>query len=375
MIPGSLTLLLLGLIGLLALTLLVLLLRQKGTDPLLARELGQLTADVRGLAQQQEAVRGEVTQTQITLAKVAEQVGQTTSAQATLAPSLSRLQESFQSTVSAAQTNLRQEISQTRELLGRLQAEEQERAKTLEATRESLLTLERVLAGSKSRGMAGENIVAAVLTQLPPSLREVNLTIGGKQVEFALRLPRGKYLPIDSKWTGAEDLKRLADVEDEATRRRLIQAIQRDVQKKVEEVTKYLDPEKTLRLGVVALPDAVYEQCLPVHAEAYRQGVILIGYSQAVPFLLSFLQLVLRFGTEVDTARLSGALADITDALGRIDKELEGRFANALTQLRNCREELASQLSRARQTTAQLLQGSEDALPGEVEPPSAPGLS
>lgn len=373
MIPGSLTLLLLGLVGLLAVTLLVLLLRPRGSDPLLARELGQLTADVRGLAQQQAAVRGDVTQTQLTLARVAELVGQTTSAQAALAQSLSRLQESFQSTVAAAQTNLGQEISQTREMLGRLQAEEQERAKSLEAARESLLALERVLAGSKSRGTAGENIVAAVLTQLPPSLREVNLKIGGNQVEFALRLPHGKYLPIDSKWTSAEDLKRLADAEDEATRRRLTQTIQRDVQKKVEEVTKYLDPEKTLRLGVVALPDAVYEQCLPVHAEAYRQGVILIGYSQAVPFLLAFLQLVLRFGSEVDTARLSAALADITDALGRIDKELEGRFANALTQLRNCRDELASQLARARQTAAQLVQPVDAALPPGPEP-DAPRL-
>ncbi len=359
---------------LLGLTLLILLFRQRGGDPLVARELGQLTADLRGLAQQQEAVRGEVGQTQLTLAKVAAEVSQTGVAQAALAKSLSDLQGSFQSTLTTAQTALGQEISQTREMLGRLQAEEQERAKSLEAARESLLTLERVLAGSKSRGMAGENIVAAILTQLPPALREVNLTIGGKQVEFALRLPRGRYLPIDSKWTGAEDLKRLAEVEDEAARRRLIQTIQRDVQKKVEEVTKYLDPEKTLMLGVVALPDAVYEQCLPVHAEAYRQGVILIGYSQAVPFLLAFLQLVLRFGTEVDTARLSAALGDITDALGRMDRELEGRFADALTRLRNCREELASHLARARQTAASLIQPTETSLPPGQESDTSPRL-
>ena len=374
MTTGSVALPLFLAVIVLAVTLCILLLRQKGGDSLVARELGQLTADLRSLAQQQEAVRGEVGQTQLTLAKVAEQVGQTTTAQTALAQSLSRLQESFQSTVTAAQTSLRQEISQTREMLGRLQAEEQERAKVLDAARESLLTLERVLAGSKSRGMAGENIVATILTQLPPELREVNLMIGGKQVEFALRLPRGKYLPIDSKWTGVEELKRLAEAEEEPTRRALLLTIQRDVRKKVEEVTKYLDPEKTLMLGVVALPDAVYEHCLPVHAEAYRQGVVLIGYSQAVPFLLAFLQLVLRFGSEVDTARLSAALADITDALGRIDKELEGRFANSLTQLRNCRDELASQLARARQTAAKLARPSEVALPGDEESDATPRL-
>jgi DNA recombination protein RmuC len=372
MSPGGAALLLASIVLLFGVALLVLLFRQRGGDPMVARELGQLTADLRGLAQQQEAVRGEVGQTQLTLAKVAEQAGQTTLAQAALAQSLSRLQESFQSTLTTAQSALGQEISQTREMLGRLQAEEQERAKSLEAARESLLSLERVLAGSKSRGTAGENIVAAILTQLPPELREVNLTIGGKTVEFALRLPRDKYLPIDSKWTSAEDLKRLGEVEDEAARRRLIQTIQRDVQKKVEEVTKYLDPEKTLRLGVVALPDAVYEHCLPVHAEAYRQGVILIGYSQAIPFLLAFLQLTLRFGTEVDTARLSAALTDITDALGRMDRELEGRFADALTRLRNSREELGAQLARARQNAAALAQPTEASRPARGESDSTP---
>ncbi len=372
MTTGSLALPLFLVVIVLAVTLCVLFLRQKGGDPLVARELGQLTADLRSVAQQQEAVRREASETQLLLAKVAERVRQTGDAQVTVSQSLSDLQKSLQSTLSTAQSTLHKEISDTREMVGRLQAEEQERAKSLEAARESLLALERVLAGSKSRGMAGENIVAAILTQLPPALREVNLTIGGKQVEFALRLPRGKYLPIDSKWTSAEDLKRLGETEDETIRRKLVQTIQRDVQRKVEEVTKYLDPEKTLMLGVVALPDAVYEYCLPVHAEAYRQGVVLIGYSQAVPFLLAFLQLVLRFGSEVDTAQLSAALADITDALGRIDKELEGRFANALTQLRNCRDELASQLARARQTAAKLAQPSEVALPGaeESEPPT-----
>ncbi len=68
-------------------------------------------------------------------------------------------------------------------------------------------------------------------------------------------------------------------------------------------------------------------------------------------------------GTKVDTARLSAALGDITDALGRMDREIEGRFADALTRLRNCREELASHLARARQTAASLAQATEMSLP------------
>src|SRR5438552_17659751 len=69
-----------------------------------------------------------------------------------------------------------------------------------EEARASLKRLEHVIAGSSSRGAAGENILEEALRHLPPEMLQRNVWVGGKVVELALRLPGGKLLPMDSKW-------------------------------------------------------------------------------------------------------------------------------------------------------------------------------
>jgi DNA recombination protein RmuC len=259
------------------------------------------------------------------------------------------VQESLTGNLATAQTHLRAEIAQTRELVAQMQAADQIREKHEQEAWEALRRLETVLTGTKSRGTAGENILATILAQLPPELRETNLTINNKPVEFALRLPHGRLLPIDSKWPALSALERLQETEDPILRKALVEEIQTEVKKKIREVTKYLDPDRTIRLGVLAVPDSVFDLCLDAHVEAFKQGIVIISYTQAIPYLLSLLQVVLRFGTEIDTARLSQALATIADALEKMDGEVDGRLSRAITQLQNSREEFKAQLSRARQ--------------------------
>lgn len=295
------------------------------------------------------------------LADLGEKVGELTGlvsstiqAQASLVQSLAQVQDSLQTNLATAQTNLRQEITQTREIIAQMKSAEEVRERIQREASEVLKRLEAIIAGTKSRGAAGENILSEALSLLPPQLRETNVRINNRVVEFAINLPRGKVLPIDSKWPALPVLEQLQGTEDPAQRKRLQEAIEREVNKKVEEAVRYLDPEKTIMLGIVAVPDAVYELCTRAHVEAYKKGIIIIGYTQAVPYILSLLQIILRFSSEVDTTRLSATLKVITDSLERMDKELEGRFAGALTQLKNSREELASQLARARQASASL---------------------
>jgi DNA recombination protein RmuC len=230
--------------------------------------------------------------------------------------------------------------------------------------------LETVLAGTTSRGIAGENILATILAQLPPELRETNLTINNKPVEFALRLPHGRLLPIDSKWPALSALERLREAEDPGLRRALAEEIQGEVKKKVREVTKYLDPDRTIQLGVLAVPDAVFDLCVDAHVEAFKQGIVIISYTQAIPYLLSLLQVVLRFGAEIDTARLSQALKTVADALERMETEVDGRLSRTITQLQNSREDLKAHLSRARQGVRGLRSEASPAeLPELTDPP------
>lgn len=337
----------------------------------LGTRVGQLSGEVQGVARTQEGLRSEVLQareqgqsalqqtaealtqrihqTQQALTSVTELVHRAVRTQELLAQSLTQVQESLTGSLTAAQQGLRTEIAQTRELVSQIQAADQIRETREQEGREVLKRLETVLAGTKSRGIAGENILAAVLLQLPPELLEINLTINNKPVEFALRLPHGRLLPIDSKWPALSALERLQDAEDPAQRKALVEEVQSEVKKKVREVVKYLDPHRTIQLGVLAVPDAVFELCVEAHVEAFKQGIVIISYTQAIPYLLSLLQVVLRFGTEVDTARLSQALRTIGDALEKMDVEVDGRLSRTITQLQNSREDLKGHLGRARQ--------------------------
>lgn len=337
----------------------------------LGTRVGQLSGEIQAVARTQETVRSEVVQTreqgqaavqqtaealtqrihqtQQALTSVTEAVHQTVRTQELLAQHLGQVQESLTGNLAAAQQGLRSEIAQTRELVAQIQAADQIREKHEREAWDVLKRLETVLAGTKSRGIAGENILGAILAQLPAELRETNLTINNKPVEFALRLPHGRLLPIDSKWPALSQLERLQEAEDPMLRRALADEIQAEVKKKIREVTKYLDPDRTIRLGVLAVPDAVFDLCVEAHVEAFKQGVIIISYTQAIPYLLSLLQVVLRFGTEIDTARLSQALTTIADALEKMDNEVDGRLSRTITQLQNSREDLKAHLSRARQ--------------------------
>ena len=108
-----------------------------------------------------------------------------------------------------AAQGIRGELGQAQRALAEVKALEQGRARQMEQAADSLRRLEAVVAGSSTRGAAGENILARALGQLPPDLLEINVAFGNKVVEYALRLPGGRYLPIDSKWTSVAPLERL----------------------------------------------------------------------------------------------------------------------------------------------------------------------
>jgi len=292
----------------------------------LTEKLSLLSAETQFVARQQESLRGQAQDTERVL----------------------------QASLASAQSSLRQEITQTRELVTQVKSAEEIRETAMRRALESLKRLEHVIAGTKSRGSAGENILGGILSQLPPELRETNLTINNKVVEFAFRLPNNKMLPIDSKWPSVAALERLAETDDPDLRRPLIETIQSEVRRKVKEAARYLDPERTIQLGVVVVPDAVFDLCFEAHVEAFKLGIMIVSYSQALPYLLSLLQVVHRFSAKIDQSRLSSALKTIADALERMEGEVEGRLAKSLTQLENSRGELRAQLSRARHGAAAL---------------------
>lgn len=291
-------------------------------------------------------------------------------------PAVDRLQQTIER-VAGAQEQLRLEVQKsreasllglagaTRELQGRLaqaqhalaevKAIEQARGSQLDRATDSLRRLELIVAGSGSRGAAGENILARALAQLPPDLVETNAAFAGRVVEYAVRLPGGRLLPVDSKWTSAADLERLetaAGAPEEYRRAR--EQVARDVRQRVREMAKYLDPERTLALAVLAVPDAVHAGVPETHGEGWREGVLVVPYSLALPFLLCLYRLAVRFGSAPDTEELTARVGQLAEGLRRMDEELEGRLSRALVQATNARDALRREVAGARHAADRL---------------------
>jgi DNA recombination protein RmuC len=238
--------------------------------------------------------------------------------------------------------------------LAEVKALEQSRARQLDRATDSLRRLETIVAGSGSRGAAGESILWRALSQLPPDLLETNAPFGGRVVEYALRLPGGRLLPIDCKWTSAGSLERLETTDDAIERRRLLDQVARDVRTRIREMARYLDPERTLSLAVLAVPDAVHAATLETHAEGWRNGVLVVPWSLALPFLLGLYRLAVRHGAVPETGEMRAGLERLTESLRRLDETVEGRLSRALVQLANARDDLRGELAVAQRTAHRL---------------------
>ena len=251
-----------------------------------------------------------------------------------------------------AAQGLRLQLGQAQRSLAELRGLEQGRADQAARSADSLRRLEHVLAGSASRGAAGESLLREALLALPADLLLCDVPFGSRVVEFALRLPDGRLLPIDSKWPALAPLERLGQSEDEAERRRLVEQVRSELRSRAREMARYLDGERTLALALLAVPDAAYAAAPEARAEGFREGVLVVPYSLALPAALLVYRLALRFGLQADGDRLGEALQRLGQALTQADEELEGRFSRGLVQLENGRDALRRHLGEARQALA-----------------------
>jgi DNA recombination protein RmuC len=231
---------------------------------------------------------------------------------------------------------IRERLSQTQAVVERLGSALSARQSIEDEARASLKRLESVIAGSSTRGAAGENILEEALKHLPPEMLQRNVWVGGKVVELALRLPGGKLLPIDSKWVSSGALEQLADQGLDAPRRaQLTGQVEREVERRVREVSQYIDPAITSTFALAVIPDAAYDVCRGAIVAAHNRHVMVVGYAMALPYLLTLYQLHLQFARTVDMERLQAALIDVERHLDTLEAILDNKLQRALTMLQN----------------------------------------
>jgi len=276
----------------------------------------------------------------------------------------SRLEAGGQTQESQA-AELRERLTQTQSVVEGLRSALTARQPVEDEARASLRRLESVIAGSSTRGAAGENILEETLKALPPEMLQRNVWVGGKVVELALRLPGGKLLPIDSKWVSSAALEQLAEPGLDAPRRAQLTAqVEREVERRVREVSQYIDPATTSPFVLAVIPDAAYDVCRGAIVGAHQRHVMVVGYAMALPYLLTLYQLHLQFARSVDMEKLQSALIDVERHLDTLEGVLENKLQRAVTMLQNAYGE-GKQVSARIRASAQSVQVSETA-PEEI---------
>lgn len=217
----------------------------------------------------------------------------------------------------------------------------------VERVERNVSELTRILTGRRS-GQAGEQIVQELLKYLPQDWLERDKSINGGKVEFAIRLPGGFFIPLDSKFVKPELVLQLEKDEDTEKQQSIIKQIKDDVRKKALEIsTKYINHTECIGFGIAAVPDSVYELCRDVViTTAKANRIVVIPYSLLLPFILSLYLLAQRLNISVNIGDKIQAFETANNLLVNVKTNLE-KMANELKSLKNQRDTALQNLEQA----------------------------
>lgn len=313
-----------------------------------------------------EAIPNEVNDLKVELERLSEKVASVEQNQNNINQSVGSLSTTLSRTDSATATlvqtseSLRGGLSAAQSTLAELCTLSEAQQSLEQQATESMQRLERVLAGSQSKGIAGENIVEMMFSKLPPEWQVRDFSVGNKVVEFGIRLPNDLVLPIDSKWAASSLLEEFAKAEDLKEKQRIKSQIQSVVLARAAEIKKYIDPNLTSTFGIAAVPDSIYDLCSEILPQLLQLNVVLISYSLFQPYLLLVFQTTLKTLKAVDLKKLDPYLQQAQESIKVLQEELEGRFSRALVMLDNSRADMSAHLSKLRAGLAGLQVGTRE---------------
>jgi DNA recombination protein RmuC len=214
--------------------------------------------------------------------------------------------------------------------------------------------MEAIIAGTSAKGISGEEILRETFKKLPPEMIETNFQVRGKVVEFALILPNGKRLPIDSKWLAGKLILDLEKETDPEKRKEIVEEIEKEAIRRIKEVKQYIDPDLTWSQAIAAVPDSVYSVCKNAHLRAKEENVILMPYSMVLPLLLYIYRFHLQYAISLDLENLQSHLIAIAKNLDEMEDVLENKIYRGATMVSNAYLEYKQLISKIKSSIEQL---------------------
>ncbi len=287
------------------------------------------------------------------LFKLSEKIGQQSQINLQQAKDIQEIKEKL-SLGTQFQDRLKDGIEKTRELLEELRRRDEARKEKEKEFLERIKRVDQILAGTTAKGISGEEILRETFKKLPPEMIETNFQVRGKVVEFALILPNGKRLPIDSKWPASKLILDLEKEESPEKRKEIIDEIDKEVMRRIKEVSQYIDPDLTWSQAIAAIPDSVYSVCQRAHLKAREENVILLPYSMVLPLLLYMYRLHLQYAISIDIENLQNHLLSIAKNLDEMENILENRISRGAIMIQNAYLEYKNKISQIRSSLESL---------------------
>lgn len=333
----------------------------------ITQTISNIQAELRGLAEKVAKVEQNQAIVNQGIGGLATGLAQTG---ATIASKIGDAQQQSINSLYQVSTGLAGELAKIQQELATLQASAKARQDIEQQTAESVRRLEAIIAGTQSKGSAGENIVEQILAQLPADWRVQDFRVNGKPVEFGLKLPNGLILPIDSKVVATNLLQQFIATSDPDEQQQLKKKIQTVVIQKAEEVMQYITPGVTVTFGVMVVPDAIYDLCIGIQTDVLQKNIVLVSYSMLVPYLLLVFKTMLETRQSIDLQKLDAYLQTAQGSIKALQEELDGRFSRAITMLNNSRDDMRAHISKASSslTSLQISTAAPAATPALPEP-------
>lgn len=235
----------------------------------------------------------------------------------------------------------------TRQMADRIQSftkattELQESVKDVQNKVGDLNSFQEIFRSQKLRGEWGEAQLSYILTQNFPAelIEEQHVFSSGEKVDCILKLPDGKYLPIDSKFS-YENFEKMVNCKDEAEKTGYRKMFLADIKKMVDGIsTKYILPgENTVDLALMYIPaEAIYYELMFNMAEesvleyAWKKKVVICSPNT----LLLSLRTILHW---IKDTQISKQTNDILKKLERIIQDsqvLDKSFKTLGNHLKN----------------------------------------
>jgi DNA recombination protein RmuC len=257
--------------------------------------------------------------------------------------------ESFAPVVNVFQS----QINEMRAVVERQAAAAEARREQEDQTQKEIRQIARVMLGSSTSGRSGERVLREALKELPAQWLIEQYAVNGKEVEFAIRLPDGMILPIDSKVVAQSHLDKLDAAATEQERASRAKEVRDEIIKRSKEVTKYVDG-RTLSFAIMAIPDGVYQVAGSTFGDAFlKNHALILPYSLVLPFILLTVEQHNRAPISADDVRATYLLTQAVAHLAKASDTLESHMGDAITRMRNGAETMKNELNAARLALSQ----------------------